>query len=144
MKERERAQRDNEMYPDEIDTPKHISARTRFQRYRGLKSFRTSPWDPYENLPEDYAKIFQFENFNATSKRIEREGRAEGVSVSLISENSANNIAWIESSRHSQRRAEECCRREGSESAIHRAWPATARAQDVGFAFPRTEEYRVH
>ncbi|KAK8846734.1 hypothetical protein IAR55_005821 [Kwoniella newhampshirensis] len=79
LKEREKAQREDQMFPDEIDTPRHIPARTRFQRYRGLKSFRTSPWDPYENLPVDYAKIFQFENFPATRKRLEREGIEQGV-----------------------------------------------------------------
>ena len=84
LRSREKAQQQDTMFPDEIDTPRHVPARTRFQRYRGLKSFRTSPWDPYENLPEDYAKIFQFENFASTQKRVEREARETGVKVSLV------------------------------------------------------------
>ncbi|BEJ13858.1 hypothetical protein CspHIS471_0310320 [Cutaneotrichosporon sp. HIS471] len=81
LRERERAQRDDINFPDEIDTPRHLAASVRFQRYRGLRSFRTSPWDPYENLPLGYGEIFQFENFAATQKRVEREAREEGVEL---------------------------------------------------------------
>ncbi|KAJ2469120.1 ribosome biogenesis protein tsr1 [Coemansia sp. RSA 2322] len=72
LKERERQNRDDLSFPDEVDTPMEISARERFARFRGLQSFRTSPWDPYENLPLDYARIFQFENFKRTQQRVLR------------------------------------------------------------------------
>ena len=32
-----------------------------FGRYRGLKSFRTSPWDPKENLPSEYARYIHLQ-----------------------------------------------------------------------------------
>ena len=50
-------------------------------RYRGLKSFRTSPWDAKENLPSDYARIFQFENFNRFRKHVLREELSDGIVV---------------------------------------------------------------
>ncbi|KAJ1648578.1 ribosome biogenesis protein tsr1 [Coemansia asiatica] len=77
LAEREKQSLDDAQFPDEVDTPMDVPARQRFARYRGLQSFRTSPWDPYENLPLDYARIFQFENLRRTQSRILR--MAEGA-----------------------------------------------------------------
>ena len=53
----------------QIDTPTDTPARDRFARYRGLKSWRSSPWDPREGLPQEYANTFAFENFKRAHKR---------------------------------------------------------------------------
>ncbi|KAG7478508.1 pre-rRNA-processing protein TSR1-like [Solea senegalensis] len=74
---RYREARANEMFPDEVDTPLDAAAKTRFQRYRGLKSFRSSPWDPMENLPLNYSRIFQFQSYERTRHRILAETAAE-------------------------------------------------------------------
>ncbi|KAM8853423.1 pre-rRNA-processing protein TSR1 homolog [Synchiropus picturatus] len=86
---RYREARANDMFPDEVDTPLDTAARIRFQRYRGLKSFRSSPWDPLENLPVNYSRIFQFQSFDRTRRRIlteaaeEEEGAMVGWYVTL-------------------------------------------------------------
>ncbi|KAF4012206.1 hypothetical protein G4228_004047 [Cervus hanglu yarkandensis] len=86
MLEKYKQERLEEMFPDEVDTPRDVAARIRFQKYRGLKSFRTSPWDPKENLPRDYARIFQFQNFINTRRRIfkEIEEEVEGAEMSVL------------------------------------------------------------
>ncbi|KIK93234.1 hypothetical protein PAXRUDRAFT_829169 [Paxillus rubicundulus Ve08.2h10] len=76
---RTQEERDAQVFPDELDTPRDIPARTRFARYRGLRSLRTSPWDPYENLPKEYARIFEFEEFKQTERDVFRAAETEGV-----------------------------------------------------------------
>lgn len=61
---------EDEEFPDEVDTPLDVPARKRFARFRGLKSFRTSSWDPKESLPAEYARIFAFDNFRRTQKHV--------------------------------------------------------------------------
>lgn len=61
-------------FPDEMNTPHDSLSRQRFARYRALQSFRTSPWHPKENLPLDYARIYQFENFSGAQRRVLSEG----------------------------------------------------------------------
>ena len=75
-------ERENEQFPDEVDTPADEPASKRFARYRGLSSFRSSPWDNKENLPMDYSRIFQFENFKRFRKHIIKEEPADAVVVS--------------------------------------------------------------
>ncbi|KAI6094079.1 ribosome biogenesis protein tsr1 [Pisolithus croceorrhizus] len=72
-------ERDAQQFPDELDTPQDILARTRFARYRGMHSFRTSPWDPYENLPRDYGRIFEFDDFKLTGRDVQKAAEAEGI-----------------------------------------------------------------
>ena len=46
-----------------------MPARQRFGKYRGLKSWRTSSWDPKEALPRHYARIFALQNPRRTHNR---------------------------------------------------------------------------
>lgn len=89
-----RAANEDRQFPDEIDTPMDIPARERFRRYRGLESFRTSPWDPKENLPTDYARIFQFENYDRMRKKIlkVREGDVSPVQPGMYITIHINNV----------------------------------------------------
>jgi pre-rRNA-processing protein TSR1 len=64
------AHRSNEEFPDEMEAPTDRPARERFAKYRGLKSFRTSSWDPKESLPSEYSRIFAFDNFVRTQKHV--------------------------------------------------------------------------
>lgn len=76
------AARTDALFPDEVDTPIDQPARVRFARYRGLKSFRTGEWDPKEQLPPDYASLFQFRNLASTRKRVLERARKDAEEAS--------------------------------------------------------------
>ena len=57
-------------FPDEVDYEEEGSARDRYARYRSLKSFRKSYWDPKENLPESYGAVYHFSSFKATQRDV--------------------------------------------------------------------------
>ncbi|KAA1070029.1 hypothetical protein PGT21_002791 [Puccinia graminis f. sp. tritici] len=89
QRERDRAAKEDEEFPDEIDTPLDIPARERFARYRGMKSLRTSEWDPYENLPIDYSKIFAFQGWKSMGRKLahkaneQEAGAGPGMYITL-------------------------------------------------------------
>lgn len=80
--QRQRAAQDDADFPDEMDTPQDRTARERFARFRGMKSFRTSPWDAYEDLPQEYARLFMFENWKSMARKMVKNAQLEGVEVS--------------------------------------------------------------
>ena len=67
-------------FPDEVETPLK-DARARFQKYRGIKSLKACDWDPYENLPAEYAKIFRFQNVNGEFKQQREAVEQEGLPI---------------------------------------------------------------
>ncbi|KAI8788042.1 pre-rRNA-processing protein TSR1 [Biomphalaria glabrata] len=76
-------------FPDEVDTPVDIPARTRFARYRGMDSFQTTVWDPNDCLPYDYARIYRVTKHNykllrKISMRVSEEDDQDG---NLLAEN---------------------------------------------------------
>ncbi|KAG5440161.1 hypothetical protein PCANB_001730 [Pneumocystis canis] len=87
MREYEKRKKEREEdreFPDEVEVPFNISAKERFKKYRGLKNFKTSPWDPNEYDPDapDYWKhIYKFSNYKATKKRVIKQAYTNGVKV---------------------------------------------------------------
>lgn len=73
---------DDMEFPDEIELHPNVLARERLARYRGLKSLRTSEWvededRPYE--PEDWRRLLQVRDYQASRSRFTREALVGGV-----------------------------------------------------------------
>jgi pre-rRNA-processing protein TSR1 len=70
MEQRRKEQSEHLDFPDEVEVNEDVKASDRFARYRSLKSFRKSFWDPKENLPDTFATIFHFFSFKQTQRAV--------------------------------------------------------------------------
>ncbi|KAL7500637.1 hypothetical protein ACHAWT_009869 [Skeletonema menzelii] len=70
LAQRKQDRQNDLQFPDEVDYEEEGSARDRYARYRSLKSFRKSYWDPKENLPDSYGAVYHFSSFKATQKDV--------------------------------------------------------------------------
>ncbi|KAL0220023.1 hypothetical protein P9112_005676 [Eukaryota sp. TZLM1-RC] len=66
---------DELQFPEEVETSPHTSAQVLFKHFRGLESLRTSPWDPKENLPKNYSRIFGIHDYKVISKMAQRRAQ---------------------------------------------------------------------
>ena len=73
LAQRRKEQKEHQDFPDEVEVKEDEKARDRFARYRSLKSFRKSHWDPKENLPESYSSIYHIASFKATQRSVMSE-----------------------------------------------------------------------
>jgi pre-rRNA-processing protein TSR1 len=89
INQRKKNQKEDLEFPDEVEVPDDMKASDRFARYRSLKSFRKSHWDPKESLPEDYASIYHFKSFKATQRDVKAD-----IGVLVAASNSASGHFW--------------------------------------------------
>ncbi|KAH8589697.1 putative ribosome biogenesis protein tsr1 like protein [Bisporella sp. PMI_857] len=74
---------DDREFPDEIELHPQVLARERLQRYRGLKSLRTSHWEEAEDRahePEDWRRLLAVADYKSARSQFTREALIGGVS----------------------------------------------------------------
>ncbi|KAE8441680.1 hypothetical protein EG329_004553 [Mollisiaceae sp. DMI_Dod_QoI] len=73
---------DDREFPDEIELHPHVLARERLQRYRGLKSLRTSHWEEAEDRahePEEWRRLLRVPDYKSARSQVTREALVGGV-----------------------------------------------------------------
>ncbi|KAF3911366.1 hypothetical protein ABW20_dc0101076 [Dactylellina cionopaga] len=71
-------------FPDEFELRPDEDARERLHRYRGLKDFRTSPWETSEDVPfqpKKWDTLTRIDNYKATKLRAQREALVGGAAT---------------------------------------------------------------
>lgn len=69
-------------FPDEIELHPNVLARERLQKYRGLRSLKTSRWETSEDRPfepEDWRRLLQFNDYKGIKNKLIREALIGGV-----------------------------------------------------------------
>ncbi|KAF6000377.1 ribosome bioproteinsis protein tsr1 [Cyanidiococcus yangmingshanensis] len=79
LEEVKEIERDELMFPDEVDTPTDCPVRERFAHYRPLPSYRKTPWDSNTSLPPAYARVVQFEHFRRAVRNAHQEAALSPV-----------------------------------------------------------------
>ena len=87
LNQRRKDQKDALEFPDELEITEDIQAKDRLARYRSIKSFRTSYWDPKENLPEDYSQVYHFKSFRGTQRDVIADMKDISSAASAINGN---------------------------------------------------------
>jgi len=64
---------------DLLDLPPEVPARARLAKYRGLASWRQSPWDPREGLPREYGSVWAFGSWRRADRAARAEARGRGA-----------------------------------------------------------------
>lgn len=73
-------------FPDEIELHPNVLARERLARFRGLKNFKTSPWETAEDRPhepEDWRRLLQIVDYKGAKNRTLREALVGGVNPGI-------------------------------------------------------------
>lgn len=79
---RQRDAADDARFPDEIELPPNVLARERLARYRGLKSLRTSAWDPEEDkphMPLEWPRLLDVADYRGAKSRVLRDALLGGI-----------------------------------------------------------------
>jgi hypothetical protein len=96
-------------------------------RYRGLKSFRTSPWDPRESLPPSYAHIFEIPHYTRWQRQVLHEAAlAEKALDGVVSRRVELQKANIKQKRHASQLKQLLARKAASASSAALAESAAA------------------
>ena len=91
--QRKKEENEHQEFPDEVEVDEDVQAFDRFARYRSLKSFRKTYWDPKENLPESYGCVFHFANFKATQRSVMHDMKNLADEAAALDGNFGKNAA---------------------------------------------------
>jgi len=68
LKLKRKAEQEWKEWPDEVTVFRGEIMRYRFEKYRGLPSFKHSTWDVNLGLPLEYSQIYRFQNFSVSER----------------------------------------------------------------------------